>query len=223
VPVPVSDLRFGDFDGDGKTDIFYTQGGSWNIWSSRTRTWGSPGGSSLPLSELLFGDFDGDGRTDVLGVANGHWSYSSSAAQPWAPLNSKLTNSFAGAVVGDFDGDGQQDIAWNDGNTWYYSRGGRGPRTVLRDGGLVDPYTPLKSLLIGHFDGGRRAELVSFERQFAGFGFSTGDRLVIWRGAGSGDVVTTTTSQGVVRDHRSSGGGAGSGNAFELLSARDMR
>jgi hypothetical protein len=227
VPVPANELRFGDFDGDGKTDIFYTQGGVWNFWYSSTHAWSSPGGSSLPLSALLFGDFDGDGKTDILGVANGHWSISSAGTQPWAKLNDKLTDSFAGAVVGDFDGDGQKEIAWNDGSDWYYSPGGRGPRSLLRSGAFLDPYAPLKSLLIGHFDGGRRDDAVTFERwtvsRLFGYDVVSGNHLVIWRGPGSGTVVTTTTPQGVVRDHRGSGGDAGTGNAFVQLSAQEMR
>jgi hypothetical protein len=219
VPVPVSELRFGDFDGDGKTDIFYTQGSVWNIWYSRTQSWGSPGGSSLPLSELLFGDFDGDGKTDILGVANGHWSISSSASQPWAKLNNQLTKSFANAVVGDFDGDGKPDIAFSDGSKWYVSSGGTSPLHVLRDGGILDIYPPLRSLLLGQFDGGRRTGVVSFERQFTGFSISTGNHMVIWRGPGSG----STTSAGNVRDHRGSGGDPGTGNAFVNLSPQEMR
>jgi hypothetical protein len=192
VPVTVSELRFGDFDGDGKTDIFYTQGGAWNFWYSRTRSWGSPGGSRLPLSELLFGDFDGDGKTDILGVVNGHWSISSAGTQPWSSLNHKLTDSFTNAVVGDFDGTGRNDILFSDGGKWYISRGGVASPHVWRDGGGLDPYASLKSLLLGHFDGGRGTEIVSFQRQLTPgpgllptFSLTIGDRLVIWRAAGT--------------------------------------
>ena len=96
-------------------------------------------------------------------------------------------------MVGDFDGDGQPDIAWSDGSDWYYSRGGRGPRTGLRSGAFLDQYAPLRSLLLGHFEGGRRTEAVSFERPFAGLG-SWGNRLVIWRGAGSGNAFVTLST-----------------------------
>jgi hypothetical protein len=72
---PLDGLRFGDFDGDGKTDVFATvpQGGSADQWKF------SSGGAvnfrnlavGPPLDGLRFGDFDGDGKTDVFAVACG--------------------------------------------------------------------------------------------------------------------------------------------------------
>jgi hypothetical protein len=186
VPVPVSQLRFGDFDGDGKTDIFYTQNGNWNFFYSRTRTWGLPGGSSFPVADLLFADVDGDGKTDVLGVSGNHWSYSSSGTQPWSSLNDELTNSFRNAVIGDFEDTGRNAILFSDGREWYISRGGIGPSRLWRSGGDPDPYGSLKSMLLGHFDGGHRTELVSFEHGLDlglfGNSITTGNRLVIERG-----------------------------------------
>ncbi|MDJ0572973.1 MAG: VCBS repeat-containing protein, partial [Pleurocapsa sp. MO_192.B19] len=83
-PVPLSEVRFGDFDGDGRTDIFsVTPEGEFLRWRY------SPGGigkwvnltrSSVPLENLRFGDFDGDGKTDVFSVKKEgnsfRWRYS---------------------------------------------------------------------------------------------------------------------------------------------------
>src|SRR5437588_9763310 len=70
---------------------------------------------------------------------------------------------------------------------WYISRSGIGPARVWRTGGDPGPYGSLKSMLLGHFDGGRRTELVSFEHGLDRGVFSTdittGNRLVIERGA----------------------------------------
>src|SRR5207249_1508394 len=109
------ELRFGDFDGDHKTDIFYTLGGQWYVWYGRTRTWTAAQTSSQPLSELRFGDFDAVAGTDVVGMNNGVWAYSSGATQPWARLNDTLVDSLSDTVIADFDGNGRSDIAWSDG------------------------------------------------------------------------------------------------------------
>jgi len=65
--VPAAQLRFGDFDGDGKTDVFTTGGGAWKYSSAAASTWqtlpGAPGVSDV--TGLIVGDFDADGRTDI--------------------------------------------------------------------------------------------------------------------------------------------------------------
>jgi hypothetical protein len=194
VPVSVSEIRFGDFDGDGKTDLFYTQGGVWNFFYSRTHTWSAPNGSSFPVTDLLFADVDGDGKTDILGVSDNHWSYSSGGTQPWSSLNDALTNSFHNAVIGDFEGTGRNAILFSANGNWHVSRGGIGPARVWRAGGDPDPYASLKSTLLGHFDGGGRTELVSFEHGLDlglfGNSITTGNRLVIVRGADRNTTLT---------------------------------
>jgi hypothetical protein len=56
-PVPVKDLRAGDFDGDGLTDIFYSLNRQWHIWYGRTCAWTPVESSVTPISEMLFGEF----------------------------------------------------------------------------------------------------------------------------------------------------------------------
>ena len=56
--MPIKDLRFGDFDGDGKTDIFYTRDGQWNVWYGSTRAWTPTQSARSAVSQLLFGEFD---------------------------------------------------------------------------------------------------------------------------------------------------------------------
>jgi hypothetical protein len=59
------DLRFGDFDGDGRTDLFTVRNREWS-WSSGGRTrWAKLNDDLAPLSDVVLGDFNGDGRCDV--------------------------------------------------------------------------------------------------------------------------------------------------------------
>jgi VCBS repeat protein len=200
VPVPMKELRFGDFDGDGKTDIFYTKDGQWMIWYGSARAWTPAASSSLPLSGFLFGEFDDVRGTDVAAVTSGMWAYSSGGTGSWTRLNKKLVGSFASAVAADFDGNGKTDIAVNDGRDWRYSADGRSPLTTLRDspsGESVLAYPSLKSLLIGRFEGGPGAQVVAFERKLnlPSVQSVPGERLVIWRGLGSGNVFSLHSEQ----------------------------
>lgn len=68
----VKDLRFGDFDGDGKTDVFgVVSNGVINTWSyskSATGSWsdGFLQEAMAPIDRVAVADFDGDGRADVM-------------------------------------------------------------------------------------------------------------------------------------------------------------
>jgi V8-like Glu-specific endopeptidase len=105
----------GDFDGDGKDDVFWyaRRGGTDSTWWGRADksfdlTVHSLGGGYHPFS----GDFDGDGRTDIF------WYAAGAAADSiwWGNANRTFTatsTSIAGdylPVTGDFDGNGRTDI-----------------------------------------------------------------------------------------------------------------
>ncbi|MFC0622577.1 FG-GAP-like repeat-containing protein [Kribbella deserti] len=119
----VSELGFGDFNGDGKTDVFRATG---------HRFYYSPGGtgpfvagalSNVTRAGTRFGDFDGDGRTDVFSVAGEQWRFSSGATGNWQALNTSSVP-LADLRFGDFDGDGKTDVFRTDGTRWYYSSAG---------------------------------------------------------------------------------------------------
>ena len=164
VPVPIKDLRFGDFDGDGLTDMFYTRQ--------------EPVAGLVRQHARLDSDAD-PGEADLetccsassTGCAAPTWSGSSGVAgrtraastQGWARLNGRLTSSFSNAVAADFDGNGTTDIAIGDGQTWRYSRDGNSPSR--HDAKRRQPCPlPRRSTVcsIGRFDGGRRDQVISF-------------------------------------------------------------
>src|SRR5262249_55650292 len=106
-PVSMSEMRFGDFDGDGLTDMSYTRDRQWRIWYGNLKDWRDAQNSGFPISDLLFGEFDAVKGTDVAAVTGGKWQMSSAALSSWTVLNPAQSRSFRGAVVADFDGDGR--------------------------------------------------------------------------------------------------------------------
>jgi hypothetical protein len=182
-PEPMAKLRFGDFDGDGLTDIFYTHNGQWQVWYGSLKEWRPTQTSGYAVSDLLFGEFDAQKGTDVAVIAGGKWQISSGSTGSWTALNALRRSSFRGAVVADFNGDGRSDIAFDDGRQmWNYSPGGAAPLQALREGdGQLGAYPELGGLLVGHFDGDPRAEVVSY---YVASGVSPDltNHFMIWRG-----------------------------------------
>lgn len=110
----LSSLRFGDFDGDRKTDVFVTSGGVWYISKRGVDWWTELNSSSTPLSQLAFGDFDGSGTTDVFRGNGSQWQVSYGGTGRWQALPSDLKlpphTSVNGFLFGDFDGNGAKDV-----------------------------------------------------------------------------------------------------------------
>ena len=183
-PEPIDNLRFGDFDGDGLTDIFYTHNRQWQVWYGSIKDWRPTQTSGYAISDLLFGEFDARKGTDVVAITGGKWKISSGSTGSWTELNSLLRSSFRGAVVADFNGDGRSDIAFDDsGQIWSYSPGGTGPMQSLRQGdGQSVAYPELSQLIVGHFDGDPRAEVVSYYAPSGESHPAFTNHFMIWRG-----------------------------------------
>ena len=115
-------LRFGDFNGDGKTDVFaatqQTDGSTqWLYSSGGAASYTNLITTTVPYAELQFGDFDGDGKTDVLaalpqsdgGLQVVYWPGGLGPAVTLGHIPAPAP----ALRVGDFNGDGISDLmAW---------------------------------------------------------------------------------------------------------------
>ena len=116
----LASLRFGDFDGDRKTDIFVTSGGHWYTSKGGVDWWALINDSSSPLSQLAFGDFDNDGKTDVFTGNGSKWYISYGASGAWQHVRDSALK-VPDLAFGDFNGDRKTDVFYGNGTTWYTS------------------------------------------------------------------------------------------------------
>jgi cyclophilin family peptidyl-prolyl cis-trans isomerase len=159
----------GDFDADGKADLFWRNAASGDnaLWrmSGGTLT----GSAFLPAHPgdwqvLASGDFDADGHTDLL------WHHASGANALWRLQGATVVDGaylyatgpeWQVAGVGDFDGDGNDDLLWRN------SAGGEkavwrmaGTRVLSGTLTLAVPDPAWQVAKVGDFDGDGRADLV---------------------------------------------------------------
>jgi hypothetical protein len=140
--VPPADLRFGDFNGDGYTDVFAalpTGGGlyQWVYSSKGTASFQNLAYAGALLSDLRFGDFNGDAKTDVFtlqDIGGGYhgWMVSYGGVSSYTQINS-ATTPLGQMLFADLNGDGYTDVfatvpdagipGFSD---WLYSSAGSG-------------------------------------------------------------------------------------------------
>lgn len=152
-------LFFGDWNGDGVTDVMWRDANGNNRWFvnngalSFTQYTNPIPPANLTyqstLSYVYFGDWNGDGLTDMLwrgGPSNSlnHWLVNN-GNMSFTETDNAITNSFASAVyVGDFNGDGFSDVMQ------MGDAGDGSQRWFLNDGALhftsVDNPIPVASL-----------------------------------------------------------------------------
>jgi hypothetical protein len=152
---PTNRFGVGDFDGDGRQDLFlatrtafyYSPGGEaeWRLLSS---------GRTDRIEGLLFGDFDGDGRTDVIGKNGGNINVSWGSASEWERLNT-IYVPISELAVGNFDGLGGDDIFWATGRAWYVSAGGSGPFQPVNTSSFR-----VRDLRFGDFNGNGKTDVL---------------------------------------------------------------
>ena len=109
-PEPRNRLAVGDFDGDGRDDVFLATGRAWYASSAGLTEWRWLRPSTVPVQQLVFVDYDRNGRTDVLTRVGNVWKIS------WNGTGSPVTLRGAPAIaaqdfysgsdlIGDFSGD----------------------------------------------------------------------------------------------------------------------
>ena len=91
--IPLSQLRFGDFTGDGVTDVLAVQGGRWSISESGTGPWQRLNPSlSDDVRALLIADLDHNNIDDLIRVevrpGRVTWWVSYDGRSPWRRLTS---------------------------------------------------------------------------------------------------------------------------------------
>jgi len=107
----------GDFDGDGRVDIFwYGPGGDPDHhWYGRSNH--QFGGRPIAINGTyrpIVGDFDGDGRSDIFWYAPGDASdvvYYGNSSHGFAGKSTTVRGTYL-PFTGDFNGDGRTDIFW---------------------------------------------------------------------------------------------------------------
>ncbi|MFC0529732.1 FG-GAP-like repeat-containing protein [Phytohabitans kaempferiae] len=175
----VSELGFGDFNGDGRTDAFRATGYRWYYSPGATGKWVGAATSNQTISGLRFGDFNGDGKTDVFTSAAGQWQYSSGAVGGWQDLATSNVP-LADLRFGDFDGDGKTDVFRTDGLQWYYSSGGTSSWRALERAEM-----PIGSLRFGDFNGDGKTDV---------FTVVDGRWLISWGGASKWQEVNNSST-----------------------------
>ncbi len=190
-------LAFGDFSGDGITDVLAVGSGHWRVSEGGTEPWASHNPDIAdPVDSVAFGDFNGDGTTDAfrsVGAPENEWQWSKGASEPWQTLNASSI-SLDDLAFGDFNGDGRTDVFRAGGSRWEVSYGGSASWETLSDSD-----TPLGELAFGDFNGDGRTDV---------FRASNGRWEVSYGGVGPWEQINdSTVSLGSLRFADVSGDG----------------
>ena len=188
VPTTLRDVRAGDYNGDGFTDLagISTAGdaiwvglsvGSALIWSN----W-----QSLPTTtgwqNVRVGDFNGDGRDDLAmqTTSNGKWYFATAATSgdrfataSWGD-SFGTTIQFAGIEVADVDGDGKDELIALNPVTGFWLVGFVNEEATFETWARWTTEARWTNVLVGDFDGDGRDDVA------AQTATPTGDRDGVW-------------------------------------------
>ncbi len=117
------EIGAGDFDGDGRDDVFHATGIGWYVSSGGLAPWQFLTRSARTPPEVAVGDFDGDGFDDVFDRNRGRWRAFSGRERRFKDLRSSSVY-ISALRFGDFDGNGRTDVFWGDGTNWKVSWNG---------------------------------------------------------------------------------------------------
>jgi hypothetical protein len=193
-PVALGFARvFGDFDGDGKTDVVSADPGTNSVLfvpGNSGRTFAVPPhyGSTWNIGQVLARDLDGDGRLDVVAISreyqvgvfpgNGNGTLGASTEYD-------VAKEASGLAIGDVDGDGKNDVV--------VTRDTSNTATILlgRDGGALVPGAQMSfgqvasCPVLGDLNGDGRLDLV--------VRYPDQGQVGVWLGAGDGTFAEHAT------------------------------
>jgi FG-GAP-like repeat/Right handed beta helix region len=151
-----AELAVGDFNGDGRDDVFQAVGTLWVYSPSGRREWFVLRDSELRLRKLGLGDFNGDGKTDVLTQDGARWLISDGGTAPFArqPVGSNID--IKNYRFGDFDGDRRTDIFRANGKRFFFSSAAT---TAWQP--LAASRFEIGKLRLGDFDGDGKTDVFS--------------------------------------------------------------
>ena len=156
----VKELRFGDFDKDGTTDVFYSGSNGWLVsYKGGRQSWtlinSKANIGTVKTTDLFVADFDGDGKPDVFHGTGSNWRISSGGTKSWKTINSSATK-VKDLLFGDFNGDGKMDVFHSRNDQWYVSYAGRSSWQLLNY-----YHENVKDLIIGDFNGDGKADVLN--------------------------------------------------------------
>lgn len=154
VTVSTPNMAVGDFDGDGKADLFYADGQKWFVSNKGKSDFQIVNQANVRLDELQLGDFDGDGKTDVLYKNNENFYFAKSATTLWNPLIAS-TDKINNVRLGDFNGDGKTDIFRKIGDKWEVSYSG-----IEAWKSINVSNANVTDLLFGDFNGDKKTDIL---------------------------------------------------------------
>ena len=224
---PTNRLGVGDFDGDGRDDLFLATGQAWYFSPAGIAEWRQLNAQTDLIQSLRFGDFDRDGRTDVLTKHGSAIVVSWGGLSNWEQVN-ESGHSVNDYAIGDFDGDRRSDIFYANGSQWFVSYGAVGAFVPY----AVSSYR-VNNLRFGDFDGDKKTDVfgvVSGRWSIVPGGTSTWiplrssledniSRLVVadFNGDGFADVVRSTrVGIAAIWIWQASWGGTGGWNNIHL-------
>ena len=150
----LDDVAVGDFDGDGRADLFRTTGSEWQWLSGGEGSWSKRNTSGYTLASLALADVDGDGATDVISASGGEWRVSLGGSGGWTSWNSSTGDSLSGVAFADLDGDGADDAFKTADGAWWWSSGARAAWSKRNTSSIE-----LDALVFGDFDGDGAADV----------------------------------------------------------------
>lgn len=144
-----SRLRFGDFDGDGRTDVLTVDAeGSIVVSWAGISEWQAINAVAWKLEDLAVGDFDGDHVSDLFLATGSDW-FVAPGGRVWQPFVPGMSYRTPDLRFGDFTGDGKTDVLGVNDNAWVIVEPGRTAWSALRSA----PAPTLAGFVVADFDG----------------------------------------------------------------------